>query len=185
MKEKGVMGQTLDEKLASARSALAALEREQKTKEEAERAAAAKAAAAAARELLTGHSRALADAHESKLRSLDVAESHAAAMVAAINAALAAEVTERSAAGAMATDMNVRTDQLNLSGDEFVRRITGGLCAHLTRISACRMRRLGALVLLDDPRTRGAETWAEREATATRSSVQTLLATAETQKEAA
>jgi hypothetical protein len=177
----GAEARTLSEQMEAARAQLAALQARQDAEDEAKRQAARAAAAKAKREALTGHSRMLADAHDQKLEALTRAEAHMAAAVGAINQALQAEAMERKAAGALAVEMNVQTTGLNLSGDETVRRLVGGICSHLTRISACRMRRLAYLTLPDHPHTRGTdESWREREARATSASVEMLLAHAET-----
>jgi hypothetical protein len=154
---------TLDEQMAAHRAALTALEREAEAERQAERAAAAEAAAKAARERLTGHERALVDAHEGKLASVATRE----------------EAAERAAASAMAIAMNVSTQQLSLSPTEFVHRLAGGISRHLMQLSIVHMRRLGALVLLDDPHARTAASWRDREAKNTSPSVETLLAHAE------
>jgi hypothetical protein len=181
----GASSATLEAQMAEAEARAAELRRAIADKHEQERAVAAKAAAKAVRERLTGHSRALAAAHEAKLVALETAESHAAAMVQAINAGLAAEAAERAAARALAEEMGVKTNTLQLSEAETVRRLVGGICDYLSRVSACRMRRLAYLVLPDHPHARTAETWGEREARNTSSSVEVLLATAEAQREAA
>jgi hypothetical protein len=170
---------TLDERMAATRQALRALEQEQEAQRQAERRAAAEAAARAARERLTGHARALADAHDSKLEALARAEAHMAAAVAAINEALQWEAAERAAATAMASEMNVKTTPLNFSPTEFVRRLAGGLCARIAEIAACRMGRLGALTLPNHSLFPTSETWRDREARATAPSVAMLLEHAE------
>jgi hypothetical protein len=174
----GAEARSLDERMAATKQALRALDQEQTQKEEAERRQQQQAAAAAARARLTGHARALADAHAAKLTALETAEAHMQAAVAAINEALAQEAAERAAATAMAAEMNVETKPLNLSGDEAVRRLGGNICGSLLGISACNRvaRRLGAWVLpMRDPDLRAGEGWAEREARHTSGSVELLL----------
>ena len=178
----GAEAQTIQDQMTSHREALRELEAQAEAERQAERKAAAQAAAAAKRAALTGHSRMLADAHEAKLEALGRAESHLVAAVAAINDALQHEAGERRAAGAMAAEMNVETRPLNLNRDETVRRIVGGICSHLTQVTACRMRRLAFLVLPDHPHTRGPESWREREETATGPSVDMLLEHAQAQQ---
>jgi hypothetical protein len=63
----------------------------------------------------------------------------------------------------------------NLSPTEFLRRLVGGLAAHLAGISACRMNRLGALELVNHSLFPTTETWRERERRATGPSIQALL----------
>jgi hypothetical protein len=175
----GAASQTLAEQMAAHRQALAALEREQEAERAAEAQRRAAEAAKARRAALTGHSAELANQHAAMLDALTEAEAHAAAMVAAINRAIGREAGTRSAAGAMAAELNVVTSQLSFGEAEFIRRLTSGLCAQLALIRVCRMRRLGPLTLPDDPRGRTGETWAEREANATSSSVEALLEHAE------
>jgi hypothetical protein len=176
---------SLDERMASHRAALAHLEREQRAKEDAERQAAAAAAAQAARERLSGHSRALADAHDAKLRALETAEAHMAAMVEAVNIALAQEAAERAAATALAAELNVDTTPLQFSGDDTKRRLTGGIRAYLAQISAFRNRRFGDMALAIDADVRAGEGWAQRDERHTGWSVETLLAHADGSKVAA
>jgi hypothetical protein len=176
---RGAEEQTLEQRKAAARAALIEIERQEAEEAAAARAAAAVEAAAARRARMTNHEAALLDAHQAKLQALQTAEQHFMVAVEAINAAMQAEKSEREAARLLALAMNVKTNELNLAETETIRRLVGGICAHLARISVCHMRRLGALVLLDDPRTRDAQTWAGREANATGPSVATLLRHAE------
>jgi hypothetical protein len=163
-------------------AALAELRAQQEAERQAEAQRAAEAAAKARRARMTGHGAALLDAHQSKLSALQDAEAHMVAAVAAINAALMHEAAERAAATALAAELGVKTDTLNLSAGNFLSRVVGALCHSLAKITACKFRRLGALNLLDDPHTRGSEPWAEREARYTSPSVELLLAHAETMR---
>jgi hypothetical protein len=169
---------SVQDRLAETRAAIADLERQDREQQAAERRAAAEAAEAARRAALTGHARTLVDAHQAKIEALKRAEAQMAATVGAINEALAAEALERGAATAMAAELNVRSP-LGFSADEMVRRLAENICAHLARISACRMRRLGYLALPDDPGARGSETWASREERATAGAIDALLSHAE------
>jgi hypothetical protein len=155
--------------------ALAALRQQQANEQAAENARLAEEAARARRAAATGHAAELMDAHASKLAALDEAEQHMLEAVRAINAAIRCEAAERTAVGALAVDLNVRTESLTFSKDEFIRRLISGLSSHLVQISAVRMRRLGHLVFPDDPRQQAGGTWAEREAKATGESVEVLL----------
>jgi hypothetical protein len=135
---------------------------------------------------MSARERELADAHQAKLKALETAEAHFSAAISAINEALAQEVAERKAATALAAEMGVKTDTLNLSAAGLLSRVVGAVCHGLAKITACKFRRLGALALLDDPHTRGAERWADREARYTSPSVELLLQHAEqTRAEAA
>jgi hypothetical protein len=174
---------SLQERMAAHKVALAELQRQEEAERQAEAQRRAEAAAKARREALTGHARALADAHHAKLAALASAEGHMAAAVEQINTALQAEAAERAAATAMALELNVETTPLQFSGHETVGRLVGGICAYLARLSVCRLRRLGYLTLPpDDPRQRSGETWAEREARCTAPSVELLLEHADTRR---
>jgi hypothetical protein len=112
--------------------------------------------------------------HQAKLDALGEAEHHLAAAVASINAAFAAEANERLAGNALSGGIRLR-NVTNLSPTEFLRRLVGGLAAHLAGISACRMNRLGALELVNHSLFPTTETWRERERRATGPSIQALL----------
>jgi hypothetical protein len=165
-------------------AALAELRAQQEAERQAEAQRAAEAAAKARRARMTGHEAALLDAHQSKLSALQDAEAHMVAAVAAINAALMHEAAERSAATALAAELGVKTDTLQLSRDATLRRMAGNIVSALMGISVCNKvaRRLGDWVLpARDPDLRD-EGWADREARCTSASVETLLAHAETER---
>jgi hypothetical protein len=173
---RGNEARSLDEQMALHREALVALTAQQAEQEEERRQTARKAAAKAARERLTGHAATLANEHAALLDALAEAETHAAAMVGAINRALDHEAGTRGGASALAAELGVRTDSLGLSREEAARRLSGNLCAALRGISACRMGRLGGLTLpAPDPDLRACESWSGREGRHTSGGVELLL----------
>jgi hypothetical protein len=166
---------TLAERKAALNQALAEVERQQEAAREAEAQRRAEAAAVARRAALSGNAAKLADAHDAKLEALRRAEAAMAEMVSAANAALGHEAAERAAAAALVQQLGVGRTPLAFSREETTRRLTGGVCVYLTRLSACRIRQLSYLSLPDNPHTRDAASWAEREAKATKQSVELLL----------
>jgi hypothetical protein len=170
----GAEAKSLDEAMAAHRDALRALEAQQEEARAAEAQRRAEAAAAARRASLTGHSAALMDAHTAKLAALERAEAAMAEMVSAANAALRHEASERAASAALVGQLGVGRTPLQFSREETVRRLTGGVCQYLTRLSACRLRQLSYLSLPPNPHTDDAVGWAERERRATAGSVELL-----------
>jgi hypothetical protein len=112
--------------------------------------------------------------HQAKLAALDEAEHHLVAAVRAINAAIEAEAAERAAGNALSGGIRLR-NATNLSPTEFVRRLVGGLAAHLAGVAACKMNRLGALELVNHTLFPTTETWRDRERRATGPSIEALL----------
>jgi hypothetical protein len=175
----GAEAQTLAEQMSAHRAAIVEIERQQEAAREAEAQRRAETAAAARRASLTGHSAALVDAHAAKLEALERAEALMAEMVSAANDALGHEATERAASVALVQQLGVERTPLSFSREETVRRLVGGVCQYLTRLSACRMRQLSYLSLPPNPHTDDAAGWAEREAKATKQSVELLLSYSE------
>jgi hypothetical protein len=112
--------------------------------------------------------------HAAKLDALDRAERHFAQAVVEINAALEAETSERAAGNALSGGVRLR-NATNLSPTEFVRRLVGGIAAHLAGITTCRMNRFGAMELPNHSLYPTAEAWSARERRATGPSIEALL----------
>jgi hypothetical protein len=118
----------------------------------------------------------LVAAHNRKLEAVDEAEAHLKAYVDAVNRAIEAEADERKAGNVLSGGVRLSM-ALSLSATEFVSRLVGGLCAHLSkiRVSTAPANRIGSLSLANSSLFPTTERWMERERKATAPSIEALI----------